>query len=243
MRLNELQTYAKQEFLVVEDEEQILISARALHELLGIKKRFSEWFRVNSEGFIENEDFSGCTRKSAPNQNGITQELQDYKMTLDMSKHICMMSRTETGREVRQRFIQLEKDWNDPNKVMARALKLADKKLAEFGKQIEEMKPKALFADAVSASDDCILIRELAKLITNNGVKIGQNQLYEWMRNNGYLIKSGSDRNRPTQRYMNMGIFKVKETVRIVDGVSKAEFVTKITGKGQAYFINKFLNN
>lgn len=164
-------------------------------------------------------------------------------MTLDMSKHICMMSRTETGREVRQRFIQLEKDWNDPNKVMARALKLADKKLAEFGKQIEEMKPKALFADAVSASDDCILIRELAKLITNNGVKIGQNQLYEWMRNNGYLIKSGSDRNRPTQRYMNMGIFKVKETVRIVDGVSKAEFVTKITGKGQAYFINKFLNN
>lgn len=241
--IKEFNTDSDPRFLIVESEEQILVSARRLYERLGIKKRFSEWFKTNSYGFIENEDFLGCTCKSAPNQNGITQDLQDYKMTLDMSKHICMMSRTETGKRIRQLFIQLEKDWNDPNKVMARALKLADKKLAEFGKQIEEMKPKVLFADAVSTSHTSILVGDLAKLLKQNGVDIGQKRLFEWLRENGYLIKrQGADWNSPTQRSMEAGLFEIKETViSHSDGHTSISKTTKVTGKGQQYFVNKFL--
>ena len=109
--------------------------------------------------------------------------------------------------------------------------------------EITDMKPKALFADAVSSSDESILIGQLAKLIRQNGYEIGQNRLFEWMRENGFLIKSGSRRNQPTQRAMDMGLFEVKErTISNPDGSTRITLTTKVTGKGQVYFVNKFLS-
>lgn len=109
---------------------------------------------------------------------------------------------------------------------------------------IQEMKPKALFADAVAASNSNILIGDLAKLIKQNGHDIGQKRLFDWLRDNGYLIKYGSSRNMPTQVAMNLGLFKVKEsTFSNPDGSVRITKTTKVTGKGQQYFINKFLGN
>lgn len=120
----------------------------------------------------------------------------------------------------------------------AEALKLA----AKQAEQIEDMKPKALFADAVATSHTSILIGDLAKLIRQNGVDIGQNRLFGWLRDNGYLIGSGDRRNMPTQRAMDLGLFDIKErTFQNPDGSVRITKTTKVTGKGQQYFINKFL--
>ena len=120
-------------------------------------------------------------------------------------------------------------------------LQQAADQLREKDIQIEEMKPKALFADSVSASDSTILIRELAKILKGNGIDIGEKRLYQWLRDKNYLISYGSDRNTPTQMAMNLGIFKVKETPILHNGIVTIQKTTKVTGKGQQYFVNKFL--
>lgn len=127
--------------------------------------------------------------------------------------------------------------------LLALAVLEAQKTIEEQSQAIERMKPKEIFADAVSVSDTAILIGELAKILKQNGVDIGQNRLFEWMRDNGYLIKrKGTDYNMPTQRSMEMGLFEVKEsTVNNPDGSVRINKTTKVTGKGQQYFINKFL--
>ncbi len=120
----------------------------------------------------------------------------------------------------------------------AEALKLA----ASQAEQIEDMKPKALFADAVATSGTSILIGDLAKLIRQNGVDIGQNRLFGWLRDHGYLIGKGDRRNMPTQRAMDLELFDIKErTFQNPDGSVRITKTTKVTGKGQQYFINKFL--
>lgn len=129
------------------------------------------------------------------------------------------------------------------DELMARALQVAQNKILERDKQIETMKPKAIFADAVAASHTSILIGDLAKLISQNGVSIGQKRLFKWLRDNGYLIKrEGSDRNMPTQRSMEMKMFEVKEsTISNPDGSVRITRTPKVTGKGQQYFVNKLL--
>lgn len=115
------------------------------------------------------------------------------------------------------------------------------KQIEEKNAKIESDKPKVLFSEAVSASNKSILVRELAKLITQNGYQIGEKQLYERLRKAGYLCSSGESYNQPTQTYMNMGLFHLKKTSVICDGESKVYTVTKVAPKGQIYFINKFL--
>lgn len=136
------------------------------------------------------------------------------------------------------------------DELIARALMVAHKKIeerdrliAEKEKRIQELRPKEIFADAVAASHTSILIGELAKILKQNGVEIGQNRLFAWLRENGYLIKrNGADWNMPTQRSMEMELFEVKEsTVNNPDGSVRVNKTTKVTGKGQEYFINKFL--
>lgn len=128
--------------------------------------------------------------------------------------------------------------------LIALAVLEANKLLEEQRVQIEEMKPKALFADAVSASKTSILIGELAKILKQNDVNIGQNRLFAWMRDKGYLIKSGERYNQPTQYSMERGLFELKErVVTNPDGSIRMTITTKVTGKGQQYFINLFLKN
>ena len=147
-------------------------------------------------------------------------------------------------------FNKMEKAWNTPEQIMARALKMADaemEKLKSDNQYLiadnERMKPKEIFADAVSTSHTSILIGDLAKILKQNGVETGQKRLFNWMRENGYLIKrQGADRNMPTQKSMELGLFEVKEsTVNNPDGSVRINKTTKVTGKGQQYFINKFL--
>lgn len=136
------------------------------------------------------------------------------------------------------------------DELLANAILVAQRKIAERDKviraqdkKIEEMKPKAIFSDAVSTSHTSILIGDLAKLICQNGVQIGQKRLFEWLRNNGYLVKSGSSKNMPVQRYIEQGLFEVKESsIQNPDGSVRITRTTKISGKGQVYFVNKFLN-
>ena len=132
----------------------------------------------------------------------------------------------------------------NPDTIIRLATDLKEERArrAELERENAAMAPKALFADAVASSDTSILIGELAKLLRQNGVSIGQNRLFEWMRENGFLMKAGSSRNMPTQRAMEMGLFEVKErTIANPDGSVRITKTPKVTGKGQSYFVNRFL--
>lgn len=130
------------------------------------------------------------------------------------------------------------------NDLIALAVIEAQKMIAERDKQIERMKPKEIFADAVSASETSILVGDLAKLISQNGYKIGQKRLFEWLRTNNFLIKSGSSRNMPQQRFVEQGLFEIKESnIQNPDGSVRITRTTKVTGKGQIYFVNKFMKS
>ena len=128
--------------------------------------------------------------------------------------------------------------------LMAKALIEAQSVLAAKDKQIEEMKPKALFADAVSASKGSISVGSLAKLLAQNGIAIGQNRLFAWLRDNNFLIKDGKSKNVATQRYIDQGLFELKANVTFENGETKTHKpTTMVTGKGQRYFIDLFLNS
>lgn len=219
--------------------EQPTVSARELHEFLEVKTPYDKWFpRMCEYGFTEDEDFRTFLSESTGGRPA-----QDAEITIDMAKELCMIQRNERGKQARQYFLQLERDWNSPEKVMARALQIADRKIHRLSEKIEEDKPKVLFADAVAASHAPMLIGELAKIIKQNGVDTGEKRLFTWMRDNGYLIKrKGTDYNAPTQRSMEQGLFEVKETaITHSDGHVTINRTTKVTGKGQQYFIDKFL--
>lgn len=126
--------------------------------------------------------------------------------------------------------------------LLALAVLEAQKTIEEQNAQIEQMRPKEIFADAVTTSKQSILIGQLAKLICQNGHSIGQNRLFQWMRDNGYLMKSGNNYNMPMQRYVEQGLFEIKErSIKNPDGSVRMTKTTVVTGKGQVYFINKFL--
>ena len=139
----------------------------------------------------------------------------------------------------------LERAITDPDFLIRLATELKDERAMRYKMQdkIEQDRPKVIFADAVSASHTSILIGDLAKLIRQNGFEIGQNRLFDWLRDEGYLIKYGSSKNMPTQRAMDLRLFEVKETtISNADGSIRITKTTKVTGKGQQYFINKFLS-
>lgn len=221
------------------------VSARELHEKLNIGTAFKDWFpRMCEYGFEEGKDF--CSKLSETSPKG-GRPAKDADISIDMAKQICMIQRTPEGKTLRQYFIDLEKAWNTPDQIMARALKLADKKIEDLKSQNDflikdnlRMKPKEIFADAVSASDSSMLVRDLAKIIRQNGISIGEKRFYKWLRENGYICKSDTS---PTQKAMELGLFEViVRTIERGDGLPIETKTTKVTGKGQQYFINKFLN-
>ena len=221
------------------------VSARELYKELGVKTRFSLWVDQNFKMFVEGVDFTSVVTTTVVN-NGAIRQLDDFSLTTDMAKNVAMMSKTTKSQEIRDYFIAVEKEhkalMSDPRIQMAMGLKSAQLMLDHKDKIIAEMRPKAVFADAVSVSEQTILVGDLAKLISQNGVSIGQNRLFKWLRENGYLHKSRSQYNRPVQRFVDQGLFKVKESSHAnPDGSVRLTFTTKVTGKGQQYFINKFL--
>lgn len=222
------------------DAEQPTVSARDLHEKLNIRTQYTKWFeRMREYGFSENEDFKAISQKRLTAQGNETTYI-DHEISIDMAKQICMIQRSPEGKMIRQYFIDLEKAWNTPEQIFARALKMADReieKLKSYNASLLEdnqrMKPKEIFADAVATSHTSILIGDLAKLLKQNGVETGQKRLFEWMRDSGYLIKrKGADWNMPTQKSMELGLFEVKEsTVNNPDGSVRINRTTKVTGK------------
>ena len=230
------------------DKEQPTVLGRDLHEALEVKTEYKDWFpRMCEYGFEEGKDYSSFLSDRSDGKAG--KPRTNHQLTIPMAKEICMLQRSDKGKEFRQYFIKVEEQWNTPEAVMARALQYAQKRLDAvihsnrlLEQQIEQDKPKVVFADAVSTAKTSILIGDLAKLIKQNGIDIGQKRLFEWLRTNGYLIKNGSSKNMPLQRYMEQGLFEVKESVVAnPDGSSRVTRTTKVTGKGQQYFINLFL--
>ena len=190
---------------------EIAISGRELHQALEVKTPYKKWFeRMSDYGFEENIDYA-VTDIFVHNPLGGRQNQTDHALTLDTAKEIAMIQRSEPGKRARQYFIQVEKAWNSPEMIMQRALKIANSTINQLETQIERDKPKVMFADAVDTSTSSILVGELAKLISQNGVKIGQNRLFQWLRDNGYLIKQGEAYNLPTQRSMDLKSWTSKE--------------------------------
>ena len=224
----------------INDNQEQTVSGRELHAFLEIETRYNDWFgRMLQYGFVEGVDFYSFLSKTPEGGRPST----DHILKLDMAKELCMLARNEKGKQARQYFLQVEREWNSPEKVMARALMLANKRLAETSKQLEATKPKIVFADAVSASPTTILVSDLAKLIKQNGYPIGEKRLFKWLRDNGYLIKRKcADYNSPTQRSMEMGLFEKKMTaITHSDGRVTTSCTSRVTGKGQQYFVNKFV--
>lgn len=189
---------------------------------------------------------------TAPDSYG--REQKTYLMNRDGFTLLAMGFTGKTALEWKLKYIaafnEMEKKLADQpqltrSQLLATALIAAHEELEEKDKQIETMKPKVLFADAVSASKKSILVGEMAKLLSQNGIQMGQNRLFDWLRRNGYLIKDPkrSDYNLPTQRSMEMGLFEIKETtIQHSDHVS-INRTPKVTGKGQVYFVNLFLKS
>ena len=222
------------------------ISARELHKNLYIETPYHKWFpRMCEYGFIEGTDF---WTKFSESSGG--RPASDHDITISMAKEICMIQRTPIGKQVREYLINVENAWNTPEMVMARALKFADSKIIKLTANIQELqekieadKPKVDFADAVDKTADGILIRDFAKLLTQNGIVMGEKKLFAWMRENGYLLRYGTSRNTPSQKASEMELFVVTEHVIDYGSFSKVSSTVRVTGKGQRYFMNKFLTD
>ena len=206
-----------------------------LRDIDNIKKDVSNFGQM----FFETE---------APDSYGRLQRV--YQMTRDGFSLLAMGFTGSDAMEWKLKYLEafnkLEAFWNSPEQIMARAHRIAEQTIASLEQklqqkdfQIEQNKPKVLFADAVETSKTSILIGELAKIICQNGVNIGQRRLFSWMKEKGYLMKAT---NLPTQRYIEQGLFEIKEsTIQTPDGSVRITKTTKVTGKGQIYFVNKFL--
>ena len=250
---------------ITEHNGQRAVSARELHQVLGSKQEFANWIksRIDKYGFIENQDYQVFDNFIKNPEGG--RPLKEYVLSIDMAKEIAMVEGNERGRQVRQYFIKCERELrqaalpsyqiDDPIERAKRWIKeqeqterlaLENKQQAEtIEQQAEQIKadaPKVLFSKAVETSQRSCLVAELAKILQQNGVQIGQNRLFKWLRAKGYLGKTGPYYNQPTQRSMEKGLFEIKQqTINKPDGSIIVTSTTKVTGRGQIYFVNKFL--
>jgi bacteriophage antirepressor len=225
------------------EKGEVVISGRELHEFLEIGTEYMKWFdRMTEYGFTENVDFSVIVNFDDDDTAfGGLRKITDHAIKLDMAKELAMIQRNDKGKQARLYFIAIEKEYNSPEKIMARALRIADETIHNLNLKIEKDKPKVIFADAVASSKSTILIGDLAKILKQNGYDTGQKRLFETLRNKGFLIKNGNSKNMPTQKSMELKLFEVKETtINNPDGSIRVTKTVKVTGKGQQYFINLF---
>lgn len=197
---------------------------------------------AEDKGVAECDTLGGRQAVTVINESGLYSLILSSK--LDSAKRFKRWVTAEVLPSIRKSggYIAGQDEMSD-TELLAKALLVAQRQIEQRNAQIAEMQPKALFADAVAASHTSILIGELAKILKQNGFDIGQNRLFETLRQEGYLIRrNGTDYNSPTQRAMELGLFEVKEsTVGNPDGSVRVTRTTKVTGKGQQYFIDKFL--
>lgn len=231
------------------DKGEKVVYGAELHAVLEVKSNYREWInrRFSDIDASENEDYQGVeistVVKGTPKK--------DHIIKLDTAKEMAMLERNEKGKQVRRYFIQVERKYKEAvhiklpqgKELLALAVLEAQKTIEQQKEDIARMKPKEIFADAVSASKASILVGELAKILKQNGVDTGEKRLFAWLRNNGYLIRrKGTDYNMPTQYSMELELFEVKETaIPHADGHVTVSKTPKVTGKGQQYFINKFI--
>lgn len=216
------------------DTNEILVSGRELHEFLESSERYSKWFdRMKEYGFVEGVDFTSVQKSTLVN-NGAERVLDEHHLKIEMAKEIAMIQRSEKGKQARQHFIQVEKNWNNPEMIIKRAMDLQQHKILTLQAEIQENKRYTDFGKVVSMSDGSINIGAFAKLIfDNHGIKIGRNKLIEWLREHGYLMKQGREKNFPKQRYVEMGLFELMPTIIKRTNGDVQGGTTLITGKGQ----------
>ncbi|KQL55946.1 MULTISPECIES: antA/AntB antirepressor family protein [Bacillaceae] len=227
-----------QELLIntTHDEESgdLFVSGRELHEFLQVKTKYLDWFtRMADYGFVKNVDYFDVTQKKVTS-HGREHTVSDHKVRIDMAKEILMLQRTDIGKKARKYFLQLEKAWNSPEQVMARALQIADKRVNNLQLQIEMDKPYTTFGKAVSTSDAHLNVGAFCKMVfEEKGISFGRNKMFKWLRDNGYLIKTGREKNNPKQQYVDSGWFvSVPTLVQRTEGDVQS-LTTMVTGKGQ----------
>lgn len=244
--MNELQIFKNNQFgnvrIVMKGQEPWFV-AKDICECLAISKHRDAISRLDSDerGSLKVDTLGGKQEMSTVNEYGL------YSLVLSSRKPEAKEFKRWITHDVIPQIRKTGQYVADIPRTLPDALRAYANEVEEHNKAkalIEEQKPKVLFADSVAASHTSILVGDLAKLLHQNGVKdMGQKRLFNWLRENSYLIKrKGSDYNSPTQKAMEMGLFQIKETVvSHADGHTSVNKTTKVTGKGQQYFINKFL--
>ncbi|EAD6849646.1 phage antirepressor Ant [Listeria monocytogenes] len=250
--MSNLQVIANEMLPVLENEKgEKFVDARMLHEKLLVNTRFNDWISrmIGNYGYENGLDFYSTLSKT----NG--RPSTNYFLTLDTAKELAMVQNNEMGRAIRKYFIEVEKQARklateyptfsymieDP---VARAKKWIEEQQEkqEALKQLEEQKPKVIFADAVQTSENTVLVKDLATILKQNGLDIGQNRLFEWLRGSGYLLNKGTYYNKPSQKAMNLGLFEQKTHIHTDrNGLMVTTYTPRVTGKGQVYLLNKLL--
>lgn len=233
---------------IINGEVVNAVNAREIHDRLNVKTKYADWINrtINKYGFIDGDDFISYQGKSTGGRPAY-----ETIVTLDVAKELCMVEPNDEGRKMRKYFIQVEKQNKQDHpqhsipQTYAEALMVAAQQayqIEEQQKQLELQAPKVNFANMVSESAGTLDVKTFCKvLFDKEGVNIGEKRLFAWFRNHGYLMTNGSDRNKPYQRFMEQGLFKLREGAFTNQSTGDKVPYTKtvITGKGQIYFAEK----
>jgi|SRR5690606_4021402 len=214
----------------------IIVSGRELHEFLEVSTRYDIWFnRMTEYGFSQGIDFIDVVQKRTTS-HGRVHDMIDHHIKLDMAKEISMIQRTEKGKQARQYFLQIEKLWNSPEAIMKRALEYADRKMLELQSQIDRQQPLVAFAETCMTSDKSLLVREVAKLCSKNGIVTGERRLWQKLREWKLVF---ANKNEPYQEYIDRGYFEIAQGVKESSKGAFTWLTMRVTPKGQVYIINR----
>jgi len=216
---------------VNQNNEQV-VSARELHNRLGIHKHFTQWFeqQLNQLGLLEGEDFLPLRLESTGGRPST-----DYHITLEIAKHLAMISGGERAHQLRQYFIEVEKAWNTPEKIMARALIVSNQMLRDYKKRLDGAER---FQNQIASSQNSLLVREIAKIASKKGITIGEKTLWSKLRD-WRLIMPG--KTEPYQKYLDRGYFEITEGVRESSKGTFTYRTTRVTGKGKKYILERLI--
>lgn len=218
------------------NNDEILVSGRDLHEFLEIGTRYDIWFnRMKDYGFAENIDYIDVVQKRTTS-HGREHNMTDHHLKIDMAKEISMLQRNEKGKQARQYFLEVEKRWNSPEMIVQRAMEIQNRKVLELTQTLESQRPLVDFAETCMTSDDSLLVRELAKLASKQGVKIGERRLYQKLRDWKLIF---ANKNEPYQEYIDRDYFEIVQGVKKRGEGSFTWTTIKVRPKGQAYIINR----